>query len=862
VAVPASAGLETAARGDYDARDANGSRVTAIPEQARLGGAALDTVLEAVPVGVLVLDAELRVVRANAALCEIAGGQESGHLGRPVTEVLPWLPETTLRQALDTGEGFDVDLDSGPAGLARRFTVALRPISSAAAPALACLIRDVTELASWRRGLGGIEDLAVELAGAATQSQVTDVIVARSRELVGAATVAAALLAPGGRELELVGAAGFSDGTDERWRRFDVQLRTPVGVAVRTGRPVFADAPGDHSAEFPDLPGMVADVTAAAVPVRGRAGVIGALSFRFAARGRLEPALRSAMVTIGEQYGQALERARLFEAAEAERQRLSVLMNQLPVGVAIAEAPSGDIVAVNPKATEIWRVPEPGDERITDVSGYVAFHPDGRRFDPADWPVARSLATGEIVEGEEIDVEFGDGTRGFVNISARPIYDAAGRMLGAVTTLVDVTEARRRETEARFIADATDLLTESLDPEESLRRLARLVVPRLADWCAVYVGDGGGIRTVALEHSDPAKVELGLELNQRYPIDPDGTGGVAEVMRSGRSQLTREITREMVSDDDLGRIVFDELGLRSALTVPLRARGRLFGALTLVSAESDRLFDERDLRFAEDFATHAALAVANARLYAEQEEIARTLQRSLLPLRLPDIPGLEMTARYRAAGAHNMVGGDFYDLWAIGDDGRFGIAIGDVCGKGAAAAALTALARHTVRTASIWIADHRPADVLRALNDAVIKRAGNGQFCTVAHAFATPIDGGFMVTLASGGHPLPFIIRADGTVEQPGRTGTLLGILPEVRVHEHRTVLRPGDQLVMWTDGISDRRGDGELFGEERLRELLVANARLELDDLADTIEAAVVGFSRTDPQDDIAIVVARIRPF
>lgn len=836
--------------------------MTAVPEQARLGGETLDAVLEAVPVGVLVLDGALRVVRANAAVGEIAGIDEASGVQRPVAEVLPWLPEGTLRAALETGESFDVELDSGTPGLARRFSVGLRPMTSAGTSVLACLVRDVTELTSWRRGLGGMEDLVVELAAAATGAEVTDIIVARSRELVGAETVAAALLTPDGDHLELVGAAGFADGTERTWHRFDLQMRTPVGAAVRTGRPVFADAPGDHRGEFPDLPAAIADVTAAAVPVRGRAGVIGALSFRFPARGRLELGHRSVMITIGEHYGQALERARLFEAADAERQRLSVLMNQLPVGVAIAEAPSGDIVAVNPKASEIWRLPPVVDERITDVTGYVAFHPDGRRFAIGDWPIARSLATGEVVEGEEIDVEFGDGTRGYVNISARPIYDALGRLLGAVTTLVDVTEARRRETEARFIADATDLLTESLDPEESLRRLARLVVPRLADWCAVYARDGAAIRTVALAHSDPAKVEFGLELNRRYPVDPASETGVARVMRTGRSQLLRQISREMVDDDELGRIVFDELGLRSALTVPLRARGRLFGALSLVWAESDRLFDERDLRFAEDFATHAALAVANARLYAEQEEIARTLQRSLLPIRLPDIPGLEMTARYRAAGAHNMVGGDFYDLWAIGDDGRFGIAIGDVCGKGAAAAALTALARHTVRTASIWIPDHRPTDVFRAVNDAVIKRAGNGQFCTVAHAFATPIEDGFMVTLASGGHPLPFIVRADGSVHQPGRTGTLLGILPDVTVHEHRTVLRPGDRLVMWTDGVSDRRGDGELFGEERLRDLLVQHAGLEPEDLADAIEAAVLGFSETEPQDDIAIVVARVLPF
>jgi serine phosphatase RsbU (regulator of sigma subunit)/PAS domain-containing protein len=839
--------------------------VTAIQDDAHLGGALLDAVIESVPVGVLVLDAGLRVVRANAALCAIAGADEAALLGRSATEVLPWIAEASLRHALETGEGCDLEVGAADTVLARRFAVGLRPLAADGGAALACLVRDVTELTAWRRGLGGMEGLVADLAGAATQAEVTDIVVARARELAGAETVGAALLSADGEHLEMVGSAGFLDGTERDWRRFELRLATPMGEAVRSGRPVFLDAPGDDRAVFADLPAAVAGMTVAAVPIRSGAQVIGGLSFRFGSGERLELGDRSILITLGEHYGQALDRARLREAAEAERQRLQALMNQLPVGVAIAEAPSGDIVAVNPKATEIWRSPPVDEERITDVTPYVAYHPDGRRFSTDDWPIARSLATGEVVEGEEVDVEFGDGTRGYVNISARPIYDATGRMLGAVTTLVDVTEARRRETEARFIADATDLLTESLDPEETLRRLARLVVPRLADWCVVHVGDGGRIRTVALEHSDPAKVELGLDLERRYPTDPDGEGGVAHVMRTGEPQLTREITREMVAaaapDEEFVRIIFDELGLRSALTVPLRARGRLFGALILVSAESDRLFDERDLRFAEDFATHAALAVANARLYAEQEEIALTLQRSLLPLRLPDIPGLEMTARYRAAGARNLVGGDFYDLWAIGDEGGFGIAIGDVCGKGAAAAALTALSRHTVRTASLTIPDHRPADVLRALNDAVIRRAGNGQFCTVAHAYATPIDGGFVVTLASGGHPLPFIVRADGSVQQPGRPGTLLGILPEITVYEHRTVLRPGDRIVMWTDGVSDRRGDGERFGEERLRDVLVANAGAGPEGLADAIESAVVGFSQTEPQDDIAIVVARVLP-
>ncbi|HEY3764533.1 MAG TPA: GAF domain-containing protein, partial [Gaiellales bacterium] len=587
------------------------AQVNAIPGGTRLAAALLDAVIEGMPVGVLVLDAEMRVVRANAVLCEMAGVSEAEQLGRPVGDVLEWMPQPAVRRALETGEDADdVDLGERDPGLGRRLAVSLRVLADhEGARAVACLVRDVTELVAWRRGLGGIEELVAELAGAATQAEVTGIILSRSRDLVGAETVAAGMLSDDATQLELVGSAGLPDDTERDWGRFDVHLRTPMGDVARTGRPVFLDGPGNHLDAYADMPAALAGVTVAAVPIRVRGGVIGGLSFRFGTRRRLEPGDRSVMVTLGEHYGQALDRARLFESAEGERQRLSTLMDQLPVGVAIAEAPSGHIVAVNPKATEIWRAPPPGGEPITDVTPYVAFHPDGRRFSTDDWPIARSLATGEVVESEVVDVQFGDGSRGYVNISARPIYDAAGYMLGAVTTLVDVTEARRRETEARFIADAADLLAESLDPEETLRRLARLVVPRLADWCVVHIRDGSRIRTVALEHSDPAKIELGLELQRRYPTDPDGESGVAEVMRTGVSVLTRRITREMAvaaaPDSEFAGIVFDQLGLRSALTVPLRARGELFGALILVSAESDRMFDERDLRFAEDVATHA-----------------------------------------------------------------------------------------------------------------------------------------------------------------------------------------------------------------------------------------------------------------
>jgi serine phosphatase RsbU (regulator of sigma subunit)/PAS domain-containing protein len=821
----------------------------------------LDALVERVPVGVLLLDADLRVTRVNAALCGLIGGEEAGHLGRPLADVAPWIPTAQVRGVLDAGSAAEVEVaDAGRPG---QFVVSLEPLAGAdGAPAVACLVRDVGELVAWRRGIGGIQQLAADLSGAPTQADVTRLVVSRARELVGAKTISAALVSVDGTTLELAGMAGFDEGTEREWRGFDLGRRTPIGDAVRTAQPVFVESAADRARDYPDLPGPDAGEMIAALPIQGRGGVIGAIAFSFDDGRRLVPADRAALTTIAQHYGQALDRARLFEVAESERQRLQALMHQLPVGVAIAEAPSGHIVAVNDKATAIWRVPPPGPEPITDVTPYVAYHPDGRRFTADDWPIARSLATGEVVDSEEIEVEFGDGTRGWVNISARPVLDAGGHVLGAVTTLVDVTEPRRRETEARFLADATDLLTESLDPDESLRRLARLVVPRLADWCVVYVLEAARLRTVAIEHSDPGRVELARDLERRYPTDL--SGGVGRVIETGESQLTPRITREMVEaaapDADFTRIIFDELGLHSALTVPLRARGQVLGALTLVAAESDRVFGERDLSFAEDIATHAALAVANARLYTQQQDIAETLQRSLLPRRMPEPAGVDVAATYRAAGAQNLVGGDFYDLWEIGASGEFGFAIGDVCGKGAAAAALTALARHTVRTASIWLPDHRPGGVLWALNDAVIKRAGNGQFCTVTYAYARPCEEGLELNVASGGHPLPFVLRADGSVEQPGETGTLLGILPEITVHEEAIVLRPGDGIVLWTDGISDRRGDGELFGEERLRALLESAGQASPREIADRVERAVVGFSATDPQDDIALLVLRFR--
>ena len=836
-------------------------------EQA-LDAALLDGVIEAAPIGIGVFDSDLRFVRVNAALTTISGQPQEAHLGRRLDEVLPLTSPLALdaaRRAVALGETatpFEIGGEH-PRNGGRRFMVSFFPLAGSDTAAAACVVREVTDVQAARRRLEGLQELTAQLAGAATQAEVTDLILTAGRNLVDAAAVAAALVSPDGRELMTLGMVGFSEEIVDDWRRFPMDPPTPMSDTVRSGSAVFLETREDRVALYPHLAHETV-FTIGAVPIRGHGRVIGSIAFRFSDDRRLDLEERALMRTIGEYYGQSLDRAQLFEAAEAERRRLEALMDQLPVGVAIAEAPSGHVIAVNQRAAEIWRVPHPGPQPITDVSPYIAFHPDGTRFEQSDWPLARSLATGEVIEAAEVEVQFGDGTRGHVSISARPVLDEQGALLGAVTTLVDVTERRRRETEARFIADATDLLTESLDPDETLRRLADIVVPRLADWCAVHMIDGGLLRTVAVAHDDPRKVELAREFDRSHPPDPDAPTGVAHVIRTGESSLIPHITREMLeaaaSGDEVVRTIYDELGLRSVLMVPLRARGRILGALSLISSESGRVFDEHDVAFAEDFATHAALAVDNARLYREQLEISTTLQRSLLPVRLPTIPGVSVAARYRAAGQVNQVGGDFYDMGEV-DERRFGVVVGDVCGKGAAAAALTALSRHTVRTASIVLPGQPTGAVLRQLNDGILRRTAADRFCTVALALGERTADGIQFSIGAAGHPIPAIIHPDGSIERPGRPGTLLGVFREVDLPEGHALLRPGDTLVLWTDGVTDRRQDGRHFGEERLLELLSSMAASPAAEIAEEIERRVVAFGTDEPQDDIAVVVLRLKP-
>ncbi len=433
-----------------------------------------------------------------------------------------------------------------------------------------------------------------------------------------------------------------------------------------------------------------------------------------------------------------------------------------------------------------------------------------------------------------------DGTWVDLEVGRTPL-DVEGRRQ-FVVVVRDVT-ARRRAAEERerllaraaLLAEASELFDRSLDKELTLRRVAQLCVRDIADTCVIALGERG---VVAAARDEARERELIATLER----EPHLGGPIAEVMRGGAGQ---------VAATPAG------LGTARSVIVPLRARGRAHGVLVAGFDDLGSAEDEEALALFEDLARRAALALDNARLYEERDHVARTLQRSLLPGALPDVPGVDLAGRYVAAGEGNEVGGDFYDCFDTGG-GDWALVIGDVCGKGAEAATLTALARYTLRAA----AQHtrRPQTVLLELNEALLRQQLGYRFCTVLYASLTPREGRVEVRLATGGHPLPWVLRASGEVETAGSPGSLLGILDDPEISEHAFELGPGDALVLVTDGVTEATAADRATGPGRLAALLAGHAGEDAAAIAEAVERDALESQGGAVRDDVAVLVARAR--
>jgi serine phosphatase RsbU (regulator of sigma subunit) len=392
----------------------------------------------------------------------------------------------------------------------------------------------------------------------------------------------------------------------------------------------------------------------------------------------------------------------------------------------------------------------------------------------------------------------------------------------------------RRQTWLTFLAEASELLAQSLDVELTMALIPQLVVPRLGQWCAVHTTDEWGrLQLAAASHADESVLpELHAVLKE---------SGAESVLAR-----LREASRTG-SQVPLGAPM-------DGFAVPLVARGQRLGTLAVGRHQRHR-HDPDEVAVLEDVARRAALAIDNARIHDERRRVAHTLQQSLLPPVLPVVEGIGFAAEYVPTGDAAEVGGDFYDVVPL-PDGRWLVVVGDVSGKGVQAAAVTGLVRDVIR---ILVGDGKPLpEALARLNDTLVERGG-GRYCTLAlAAVGRRLDGRLDVELRLAGHDRPVLIRADGGASFVGTGGTALGLLDTIASPSITVPLLAGDALIFYTDGVTERRRGRELFGTERLRDAVAPLAGYPAEVVAARLRTTTLGFSVESPRDDIAILVLR----
>ncbi len=440
-------------------------------------------------------------------------------------------------------------------------------------------------------------------------------------------------------------------------------------------------------------------------------------------------------------------------------------------------------------------------------------------------------------------------------LKASPIQDADGRLIATVMIIEDITRERLAELRDRFMANASEVLMSSLDYEETLRNVAWLAVPEIADWCAVELVDERGARQrIAVAHRDPAKLELATRLRQFEPEELRADRGVGRVLRTGASVIYKDISDEVlveaaVNDEHLS--LLREVGFRSVILAPLIVGGRAIGAMTLVNAESMRRFGDEDREFAEQVAARAAIAVENARLATARRQTALTLQRSLLPDVVPRIDGWSVATLYRASpvAAEVEVGGDFYDFYR--SDDAWVVLLGDVTGKGIEAATLTSLVRHGGRFLSRY--ERSPGRILAGLNEALREQPGLW-LCT---ALCARLRRGEAV-IASAGHPPALVVRDDGRIREIGAVGPILGGWTGAASLDRALPIAHDETLFIYTDGVIDTQGGRERFGTERLKRVLREAAGASPDELLSHLDGALERFQVGAQADDTAALALR----
>jgi serine phosphatase RsbU (regulator of sigma subunit)/PAS domain-containing protein len=549
----------------------------------------------------------------------------------------------------------------------------------------------------------------------------------------------------------------------------------------------------------------------------------------------------------------------------AERRLLRAVFQHAPAPLFLLE-PDGTIRQANGRAGDLIGAP-PGYATGKPLTAFVdlasraavqsqlaaaartgaARQADCTLLGPAG-PVAVTLMANVIAlqDGAQLLVVTAGGPGGMASSQSR-------EGLGTSSARGDIRAMTRR---MDMITAVTRLLLDNSTFSEAvtLQRCARLLAGDIANWVIVDVERSGQLRRqfVIGPHGERPD-ELARMVRA---VDPQPDSVAAQVHSAGRSVvLAHADDAGLLGADPDGTPLLMLLGVTSLLSVPISDGVTGYGVLTLARQAAEGRFTIADLALAEELGEHLGVAIRVDRMFRHRSAVAEALQGSLLPTSLPEVPGLDLSAAYVPASEGLEVSGDFYDVFPV--QGGWAITVGDVCGKGREAAAMTAAARHAIRVIAHWNPD--PVDVLAKANEVILAGDYEDRFVTAKLAYLRWDGDRVRVELASSGHPGPAVVHPDGRVDVLSGGGLPLGLFPDAEPERETVELGQDDLLFFYSDGVTDARSPDMQYFEDRLADELAGAAGRTAAQTTRMVQDLVARFSQDDLRDDMTILVARV---